>query len=147
MAAKKSVTKSKVKKTKKPVSVKKKPAKQKKSAKKPASKQPKPKMAVKKAIKSKPKAKTAASPKKAKTPPTPSPVARSKSKNGTKVLSKNFLQDLAQSIREAVHPLITNLKGREIVGTAQSGDATNKKAKINFFITYPLGCESNNTII
>lgn len=44
--------------------------------------------------------------------------------SNAKMLPKNFLSDLAQAIRNAVVPVIQNLKGRDIVGTAASGDAT-----------------------
>lgn len=42
----------------------------------------------------------------------------------TKVLPRNFLVELCQAIRDAVLPAIKSAKGREIVGTATSGDAT-----------------------
>jgi len=41
-----------------------------------------------------------------------------------KILPKDFLVKLAESIREAVLPLVTEGKGREIVGATASGDAT-----------------------
>lgn len=56
----------------------------------------------------------------------------------TKMLSRAFLMDVAETIKQAVAPLIENGKGREIVGTAPSGDATfeldkvAEKALLNF---------------
>ncbi|HIA48786.1 MAG TPA: hypothetical protein EYN96_12665 [Candidatus Hydrogenedentes bacterium] len=47
-----------------------------------------------------------------------------KSKKRVKILSKNLLVDLATAIKEAVAPEMMNMKGREIVGSSQSGDAT-----------------------
>lgn len=41
-----------------------------------------------------------------------------------KMLPKKFLVDLAQAIKDAVSPVIAASKGREVVGTANSGDAT-----------------------
>lgn len=64
--------------------------------------------------------------------------ARPKKKVTGKVLSREFLQDLAASVRKAVRPAIASGKGREIVGTAPSGDATfeldriAEKALLNF---------------
>lgn len=43
---------------------------------------------------------------------------------GSKVLTREFLQDLAAAVKKAILPAITSLKGREIVGKAPSGDAT-----------------------
>lgn len=43
---------------------------------------------------------------------------------GSKVLTREFLQDLAAAVRKAVRPVIASLKGRDVVGTAPSGDAT-----------------------
>ncbi len=51
------------------------------------------------------------------------PSARSEA-SGAKILPREFLVDLAKSVRKAVRPLVLSLKGREIVGQAQSGDAT-----------------------
>lgn len=48
----------------------------------------------------------------------------------TKALSKDFLFDLCRSIRKAVAPAIAAAKGREVVGTAPSGDATFELDKI-----------------
>lgn len=42
----------------------------------------------------------------------------------TKVLQREFLLELANSIRAAVVPLTRDLRGGEVVGTATSGDAT-----------------------
>ena len=47
-----------------------------------------------------------------------------KPRHRTKILPRQFLQDMAAAIREAVAPAIREARGREIVGTAQSGDAT-----------------------
>lgn len=41
-----------------------------------------------------------------------------------KILSREFLHKLAEAIRAAVLPLVEDAKGREIVGTTASGDAT-----------------------
>ena len=41
-----------------------------------------------------------------------------------KVLSRNFLLELGQAIKEAVEPLARAVRGREVVSTAPSGDAT-----------------------
>ncbi|NUM52619.1 MAG: hypothetical protein HUU46_03145 [Candidatus Hydrogenedentes bacterium] len=41
-----------------------------------------------------------------------------------KVLSREFLFDVANAVRVAVEPLVRQAKGREIVGSAQSGDTT-----------------------
>ncbi len=57
---------------------------------------------------------------------------------GVKALPREFLQDLAQTVCKAVQPAIAAAKGREIVGTAPSGDATfeldktAEKALLNF---------------
>ena len=51
------------------------------------------------------------------------PSARSEA-SGSKILPREFLLELARSIRRAVRPVINSLKGREVVGQAQSGDAT-----------------------
>jgi myo-inositol-1(or 4)-monophosphatase len=51
------------------------------------------------------------------------PSARSQA-SGSKILPREFLVDLAKAVRKAVRPLVLSLKGREIVGQAQSGDAT-----------------------
>jgi myo-inositol-1(or 4)-monophosphatase len=51
------------------------------------------------------------------------PSARSQA-SGAKILQREFLVDLGKAIRKAVRPLVLGLKGREIVGQAQSGDAT-----------------------
>ena len=47
-----------------------------------------------------------------------------------KVLSREFLFDVANAIRVAVEPLVRQAKGREIVGNAQSGDATFQLDKV-----------------
>jgi myo-inositol-1(or 4)-monophosphatase len=60
--------------------------------------------------------------------------ARSK----VKPLPRQFLVDLAQSIKDAVLPTIKDLKGREVVGESASGDATfeldrlGERALLNF---------------
>lgn len=41
-----------------------------------------------------------------------------------KILSREFLFEVAKSIRVAVEPLVRSVKGREVVGAATSGDAT-----------------------
>jgi myo-inositol-1(or 4)-monophosphatase len=41
-----------------------------------------------------------------------------------KVLSREFLFEVANAVRVAVEPLVRQAKGREIVGSAQSGDTT-----------------------
>jgi myo-inositol-1(or 4)-monophosphatase len=41
-----------------------------------------------------------------------------------KALPRTFLFELAESIKEAVRPMVEQVKGREIVSTATSGDAT-----------------------
>ncbi len=92
-----------------------------------------PKAKAAKAVAKKTSAKTVPS-KKAKA--TAKPTA--KSSRPAKGLSRNFLQDLAKAVKEAVRPAIIAMKGREIVGTAQSGDATfeldriAEKALLNF---------------
>jgi myo-inositol-1(or 4)-monophosphatase len=59
-------------------------------------------------------------------------------KSSPKPLTRNFLQDIAQTIKDAVAPAIADLKGAEIVGQAPSGDATfeidliAEKALLNF---------------
>src|SRR5690606_22315708 len=54
------------------------------------------------------------------------PVADSK----VKVLDRELLFGLAKAIRDAVEPLVKSVKGREITGTAQSGDATFQLDKV-----------------
>ncbi len=49
---------------------------------------------------------------------------------GVKALPREFLHDLAQTVCKAVGPAIAAAKGREIVGTAPSGDATFELDKI-----------------
>lgn len=123
LAKKKSVTKKKASskkstvksKTKKTVKAKAKPAPKKKAP--VAKKKPaliKKASAKKKAPASNPKA----APKKA--------VAKSKAKPKSphKILPKKFLIELAEAIKAAVLPEMTGTKGRAVVGSAQSGDAT-----------------------
>jgi len=40
------------------------------------------------------------------------------------VLTRQFLMDIALAIKEAVEPMVRELRGREVVGSAVSGDAT-----------------------
>ena len=87
---------------------------------------PKAKAKPKKKIASKAKAstkKTIAPPKHVVTPPR-------KQVPKAKVLPRQFLLDLAEAIKEAVAPVALALKGREIVSTAISGDATFEIDKI-----------------
>lgn len=49
---------------------------------------------------------------------------------GVKALPREFLHDLSQAVLKAVRPAIAAAKGREIVGTAPSGDATFELDKI-----------------
>jgi len=51
------------------------------------------------------------------------PAAPKRTPNA-KVLPRAFLQQLAEAIKNAVVPLIAAAKGREVIGTATSGDAT-----------------------
>lgn len=44
--------------------------------------------------------------------------------NGVKALPREFMHDLALAVRKAIRPAIAAAKGREIVGTTPSGDAT-----------------------
>lgn len=61
-----------------------------------------------------------------------------KPKKTVKIFSKSLLVDLAKAIKEVVAPEMMNMKGREIVGSSQSGDATfhldalAEKALLNF---------------
>ncbi len=41
-----------------------------------------------------------------------------------KILSREFMFEVAKAIRVAVEPLVRSVKGREVVGSATSGDAT-----------------------
>ncbi len=50
--------------------------------------------------------------------------------DGVKILPREFLHELAEVIKKAVGPAIASGKGREIVGTAPSGDATFELDKI-----------------
>lgn len=47
-----------------------------------------------------------------------------------KMLSREFLENLAKTIRDAVRPVIEQEKGREVVGSAASGDATFQLDKV-----------------
>jgi len=51
-------------------------------------------------------------------------TTRTKVASGAKMLPRDFLIDLATAIRTAVLPAISGVKGREVVGSATSGDAT-----------------------
>lgn len=51
---------------------------------------------------------------------TPTP----KRTTNAKVLSRAFLQELAEAIKKAVLPVIAAAKGRDVIGTATSGDVT-----------------------
>ncbi|MFP6581709.1 MAG: inositol monophosphatase family protein [Candidatus Hydrogenedentota bacterium] len=71
-----------------------------------------------------PKKKTKAPKKSAKTASKPKPKPKPRPKSSAKILPKKFLMDLAQAIKVAVLPEMASTKGRAIVGSAQSGDAT-----------------------
>ena len=60
----------------------------------------------------------------------PQAVLAARKVSNAKVLSRQFLMDMAESIRNEVVPHIQQLKGREIVGTSASGDATFELDKI-----------------
>ena len=121
---KKAKTKPKKKSTKSPKSNKS------KAAKKPSASKVKSKPTPKKSTKKKASEKTTSKPQKV--PKSPG------KKSGPKPLSRNFLQDIAQTIKDAVSPAIADLKGREISGHAPSGDVTfeldliAEKALLNF---------------
>ena len=132
--AKKTTKAKKTAKKKAPVkkkSVKKKSAKKKSAKKKSVKKKSAKKKSVKKkSVKKKSvkkvktsKKKTAASSRRAATPPR-------KQVPKAKVLPRQFLLELAEAIKEAVAPVALALKGREIVSTAISGDATFELDKI-----------------
>jgi len=111
---------------------KKKPATKVKAAppKKPAAAKPKPKTVPVPAVKAAPAKKAAPA---AKTSPAKKP-APAKNKTGEaeprvsrstgKLLPRQFLFGLSEAIRTAVLPLVQQVKGREVVDTATSGDAT-----------------------
>lgn len=48
----------------------------------------------------------------------------------TKILPREFLFDVAKAVRDSVEPLVRAAKGREVVGSATSGDATFQLDKI-----------------
>jgi len=54
----------------------------------------------------------------------PAAPAAPKRTPNAKVLPRAFLQQLAEAIKNAVVPLIAAAKGRDVIGTATSGDAT-----------------------
>ncbi len=72
--------------------------------------------------------------------PVPAPVVSKPAGRASTVkpLSREFLFELANSIRQAVVPCVRNVKGREVIGHATSGDATfeidriAEKALLNF---------------
>jgi myo-inositol-1(or 4)-monophosphatase len=69
------------------------------------------------------------------TPPPPPPPRASIALGKPRVprgkpLPREFLFDIAKAIQAAVEPLIRSAKGREVVGTATSGDATFQLDKI-----------------
>lgn len=70
-------------------------------------------------------------------PVSAAPVAEP-SRSRVKALPRSFLLDVAQNIKDAVAPLVQQVKGREVVSTATSGDATfeldkvAEKALLNF---------------
>lgn len=127
---------------------------------KPAAKKPPVKAAPKKAATPAPKAapkpakqapaaaKTATKSKTAKAAPRPLPPANAPLRAALpkpppnrpkgKPLSRDFLQDLASAIKEAVYPVAKELRGREVVSQSQGGDATfeldrvAEKALLNF---------------
>jgi len=136
-AAKKPAPKKKAAQQPKPAAkkkiVKKKPVRKKtiepKTAKAKAPVRPKAKKPVKKAVKSSKVSKKTISKKSKQKKATPAaakaavqpvvPVVRK-----PKILKREFIIQLADAIRTAVVPLTRDLKGREVVGTATSGDAT-----------------------
>ncbi len=67
------------------------------------------------------------------TPPPPATLAASADhSNGSKakMLTREFLTDMARAIRDAVLPFISVSRGRDVVGTAPSGDATFELDKV-----------------
>jgi myo-inositol-1(or 4)-monophosphatase len=60
----------------------------------------------------------------------PQTVLAARKVSNAKVLSRQFLMDMADAIRNEVVPHIQQLKGREIVGTSASGDATFELDKV-----------------
>lgn len=57
-------------------------------------------------------------------PVEPKVISPPKRISKSKMLSRNFLIDLAQAIKTEVAPILGETRGREIVGSAVSGDAT-----------------------
>ena len=99
------------------------PAKKKSTAKAPSKKTPSKKTPAKKKVAAKkPAAKKTEAAKPEATP--------RRQVDGVKVLPREFLNDLALTVCKAVRPAIAANKGREIVGTAPSGDATFELDKI-----------------
>ncbi|GMV99122.1 MAG: hypothetical protein AMXMBFR84_02610 [Candidatus Hydrogenedentota bacterium] len=74
----------------------------------------------------------AAKPAKQVTPgPVPAPVIPPKPPAPkTKMLEKELLFGLAKAIKDSVEPLVRSVRGREVTGTAQSGDATFQLDKV-----------------
>ena len=104
-----------------------------KSVKAKTKSKPKPKSSAKAKVtaKAKPKTKSKArvkTPARRKTPTSKksssSTASARKVKSSVKILPKKFLVSLAEAIKEAVLPEMKGIKGRAIVGNAQSGDAT-----------------------
>lgn len=60
----------------------------------------------------------------------PSRKAAPASTSRVKMLSREFLVEVASSIRHAVAPLVRAAKGREVIGSATSGDATFQLDKV-----------------
>ena len=124
----------KKKSTKKKTVAKKKPAKKKNAVKAKTQKTSKPKprkAAVKKKTVAKAKPKSKAKPKakpksktSAKAKPKTAAKVEPKVLASAKMISKKFLLEVANAIKEAVQPEMINPKGRDIVGSAESGDAT-----------------------
>ena len=107
----------------------------KKTAKKPL--KAKPKAPAKKPAAKTPPVKRAAPASKAAPAPSPAKTAAPAKKRGTSspaskapVLSREFLTEIANCIRKAVVPLVRAAKGREIQGSATSGDATFQLDKV-----------------
>lgn len=99
-------------------------AKPKAPAKKPAAKAPPVKRAVPASKAAAPGPAKPAAPAPAKKRGTSSPASKAP------VLSREFLTEIANCIRKAVVPLVRAAKGREILGSATSGDATFQLDKV-----------------
>lgn len=70
------------------------------------------------------------------------PSAAAKAKT-VKPLPRDFLMDVAAHVRDAVRPTVRDARGREIVGSASSGDATFKLDQIaeKALLTYLRRCD------